>query len=168
MVMIYATGPISGGNLHPAVSLALGLAGNLEWPEVAKYVLVQIVAGLAAGFSYCALFSLLSVSLGPVALSALPYAVHAELVYTFSTLLPRSGTTRRTIPTNSSPWPAVAFSAAAPLRCMVYSLGDDSGAHFNPAVTLAVVAIDRMKCSLVDGIKWYRSYLCGRVRRTAQ
>ena len=48
--------------------------------------------------------------------------------------------------------PAVAFSAAAALRCMIYSLGDISGAHFNPAVTLAVVASGRKKCSLIDGI----------------
>ena len=48
--------------------------------------------------------------------------------------------------------PAVAFSDAAALRCMIYSLGDISGAHFNPAVTLAVVASGRKKCSLIAGI----------------
>ena len=41
--------------------------------------------------------------------------------------------------------PAVAFSAAAALRCMVYSLGDVSGVLFNPAVTLAVVTSGRKK-----------------------
>ena len=55
----------------------------MEWPEVAKYVLVQIAAGRDAGFSYCPLLLPLSVSLGPVAPFALPYALLAELVYTF-------------------------------------------------------------------------------------
>merc|ERR1719253_2391036 len=31
-----------------------------------------------------------------------------------------------------------AFSIAAALMCMIYALGDVSGAHFNPAVTLAI------------------------------
>ena len=35
---------------------------------------------------------------------------------------------------------------------MIYSLGDISGAPFNPVVTLAVVASGRKKCSLIDGI----------------
>merc|ERR1719198_805298 len=36
--------------------------------------------------------------------------------------------------------PAGAFSIAASLMCMIYALGDVSGANFNPAVTLAILA----------------------------
>merc|ERR1719261_1755542 len=35
--------------------------------------------------------------------------------------------------------PATAWSAAAALMCMIFSLGNVSGANFNPAVTLALV-----------------------------
>ena len=34
--------------------------------------------------------------------------------------------------------PAAAWSIAASLMCMIYALGSCSGAHFNPAVTLAI------------------------------
>jgi aquaporin Z len=40
---------------------------------------------------------------------------------------------------------AGAFSIAASLMCMIFALGSASGAHFNPAVTLAIAA--RGKCS---------------------
>jgi len=50
--------------------------------------------------------------------------------------------------------PAGAFSIAAALMCMIYALGTVSGAHFNPAVTLAIMCSGRNKCSAEEGIKF--------------
>jgi len=46
---------------------------------------------------------------------------------------------------------AGAFSIAASLMCMIFALGTCSGAHFNPAVTTAIVCSGRGKCSAKDG-----------------
>merc|ERR1719409_2675785 len=43
--------------------------------------------------------------------------------------------------------PAPVFSIAAALMCMIYVLGAVSGAHFNPAVTLAIFLSGRGKVS---------------------
>jgi len=51
---------------------------------------------------------------------------------------------------------AGAFSIAASLMCMIFALGTCSGAHFNPAVTTAIVCSGRGKCSVADGAK----YIC--------
>jgi len=47
---------------------------------------------------------------------------------------------------------AAAFSIAASLMCMIFALGSCSGAHFNPAVTTAIIC--RGKMSPQDGAKY--------------
>jgi aquaporin Z len=44
----YALGPISGGHFNPAVSLGLCAAGRFSARDLAPYMAVQVVAGLAA------------------------------------------------------------------------------------------------------------------------
>merc|ERR1740115_676874 len=46
---------------------------------------------------------------------------------------------------------AGAFSIASSLMCMIFALGTVSGAHFNPAVTTAIVCAGRGKCTPKDG-----------------
>ena len=48
MVMIYATGHISGAHFNPAVTLAFAVVGRFSWPQVPGYVLSQVAAALAA------------------------------------------------------------------------------------------------------------------------
>lgn len=52
MVCVYCFGDVSGAHLNPAVSIANGIAGRKSWKEVGIYCIVQILAGLMAGFSY--------------------------------------------------------------------------------------------------------------------
>jgi len=46
---------------------------------------------------------------------------------------------------------AGAFSIAASLMCMIFALGTVSGAHFNPAVTAAIICSGRNKCNPKEG-----------------
>ena len=57
MVMIYATGGVSGGHLNPAVTFGIALATG-DWSmKFLGYWASQIVGGLAAGFAACSLYS---------------------------------------------------------------------------------------------------------------
>lgn len=60
MVMIYATGHISGAHFNPAVTVAFASTGRFPWREVPAYVAGQVVAAVAASL-------LLRLLLGPVA-----------------------------------------------------------------------------------------------------
>jgi aquaporin Z len=51
----FAVGGISGGVFNPAVALGGATAGMLAWSTVWVYVLVEIVAGAAAGIAFRAL-----------------------------------------------------------------------------------------------------------------
>lgn len=60
MVMVYATGHISGAHFNPAVTLAFASSGGLPWREAPSYIAGQVSAAVAAAF-------MLSFLLGPAA-----------------------------------------------------------------------------------------------------
>jgi len=59
--------------------------------------------------------------------------------------------------------PAGAWSIAASLMSMIYALGNVSGAHFNPAVTVAIMLSGRDKCPPSEGGAYIGVQLLGGV-----
>jgi aquaporin Z len=51
----FAIGGISGGALNPAVALGAATAGLFAWSTVWVYIVVELAAGVAAGFVFLAL-----------------------------------------------------------------------------------------------------------------
>lgn len=56
MVMIAATGHISGAHFNPAVTFAFALTRHFPWREVAVYLGAQLMGALAASFTLLWLF----------------------------------------------------------------------------------------------------------------
>lgn len=82
MVMIYALGPVSGGNFNPAVSLSLCIAGKLEPTVMLGYWVVQLLAGISAGFAYSLMLGK-NLPLSPTNGFDLFFAGGVETLYTF-------------------------------------------------------------------------------------
>jgi len=125
----YGAGAISGGCFNPAVAIALdvtSLSHGLGW------CLVYTVFELFAAATAVALFKVVRPKdFNEDAEPGMVQMVVSEFLGTFMLVL----TVGLNVLAGS---PAAAFSIAASLMCMIYALGDISGAHFNPAVTLAI------------------------------
>jgi MIP family channel proteins len=50
-ILVSAFGAVSGGHFNPAVTFAVWITGRMEPMRAALYVVVQLVAGVAAGFA---------------------------------------------------------------------------------------------------------------------
>jgi aquaporin Z len=136
--VIIAGGPGSGslgaGCFNPAVAFGLDVASAgffIGWSLV--YTFMEIIGATLAVVAFKAVRPR---DFGPapydiVSDATLGSKLTSEFLGTFILVL----TVGLTVLTGSS---TGAFSIAASLMCMIYALGDVSGAHFNPAVTLAI------------------------------
>jgi len=123
----YGAGAVSGGCFNPAVAIGIDVASaGLGFGWCLLYVIFEAIGAILA----VGLFRLVRPEdFGGEKSGATDLA--SEFIGTFMLVL----TVGLNVLGNS---PAGAFSIAASLMCMIYALGDVSGAHFNPAVTVAI------------------------------
>merc|ERR1719420_168966 len=132
----YAGGGVSGGAFNPAVAFGIDVpSAGLGFGWSFAYLAYELIgAALAAG-----LYRVVHPEeYAPGATTTLGAKCCSEFLGTFFLVL--------TVGLNVlGKSPAAAFSIAASLMCMIYALGAVSGAHFNPAVTLAIFLSGRGK-----------------------
>src|SRR5258708_36565408 len=135
MVMVYATGYISGGHLNPAVTLAVWIRGKLPTREVLPYIIAQMLAGILA-----ALVAKVFARVGnPIIPAVFPFypAVLAEFLYTFALCyVILNVATAEANAGNSFYGLAIGFTVTVG----AFTVGRISGAVFNPAVAAGVSA----------------------------
>jgi len=138
MVSIYALGGVSGGNFNPAVSFTLGLCGKMNFQEVLTYSVVQIIAGILAGFSFHASFDIPGAKpflLGPGEGFTWFHAMIVEVLYTcMLCFVVLNVATARKNADNEFYGLAIGFVIVAG----GYAAGGISGGAFNPAVAFGI------------------------------
>jgi aquaporin Z len=131
MVMVYATGHISGAHLNPAVSVAVWLRGAIGAVGMITYIIVQLVAGV--------LGALLSFVVWPAADKATAIQVGpAFLVEALWTLVLAyvvlNVATSKDHKTNSF----YGLAIGSTVLVGAIAVGGVSGGGFNPAIALAL------------------------------
>jgi aquaporin Z len=132
MVMVYATGSVSGGMLNPAVSLGVFLRGKLPGKELIPYMISQVAASLAAG----GLFVLYQdgISLPKPAPELWP-TMGVEFLFAFALvfMVLMVATSSRT-EGNSY----FGFAIGGTVLAGALAVGNISGGAFNPAVAMSL------------------------------
>jgi aquaporin Z len=132
MVMVYATGHISGGHLNPAVTLAVFIRGRCEAKDVIPYWVAQLLAGFVAAF---VVLFLMGNSGTPMEIKNVPVAFVAEFLFTFAlAFVVLNSATSKDTAGNSF------YGLAIGMTVMVgaFAVGSISGGAFNPAVAVGL------------------------------
>lgn len=163
MVMVYMGGPISGGQYNPAVTLGVFLSKNMPVKDVAPYMVVQIVAALAAAGLATSMTGLHPAP-SPAAVQSLAAAVSdataaatggtpanpgptmisaliVEILFTFALVLVVLNVACTPKCTGNS-----YFGAAIGLTVMAgaFAGGPISGGAFNPAVGIGLCTVNKI------------------------
>jgi aquaporin Z len=141
MVMVYASGHVSGGHLNPAVTLAVFIRGRCPAGDVIPYWVAQLLAGVAAAL--VAVF-LAGKSGTPLQIGSVPAALVAEFLFTFALayVVVNSATAKGTAGNSF-------YGLAIGMTVMVgaFSVGSISGGAFNPAVAVGAAVMKLVQFS---------------------
>ena len=137
MVMVYAGGHISGGHYNPAVTMAALWRRRIGLADAGAYWIVQLAAGLIAGFVAHAVVNPGSVAtLHPTGRNVAAVAL-VEFVFTFALCyVVLNVATSKDQVDNSFFGLAIGFTVLAG----AFAAGGISGGAFNPAVSLGAAA----------------------------
>lgn len=149
-----SAGPVSGAVLNPAIAFAIDISSaGIGFGWSVAYIGWELM-GVALA---CVFFRLCR----PIEFGTTDKLIFSETKYGQETRLSMLvseflGTFILTLTVGLNVMglsPEGAWSIGASLMCMIYSLGDVSGAQFNPAVTLAVVATGRYDTGVTSPLK---------------
>jgi len=160
----YGAGHISGGCFNPAVALGIDLASLGQGVPLMKsvgwsafYIPCEFVGALLACVTFATCRPEEASARAPAPEPGdypLSCRLLSEFLGTFMLVL----TVGLNVLGGS---PAPVWSIAASLMCMIYALGTCSGAHFNPAVTIAIAAAGRDKVAKADIMPYIAAQLIG-------
>lgn len=149
----YGAGKISGGCFNPAIAFALDISslnqgyGNSFYYMAAEFIGCAIAAAL---FRVCRPQEFSDSDIADTKTAKLT----SEFLGTFMLVL--------TVTLNGTNQSAAgALSIAAALMCMIFALGGVSGAHFNPAVTVAILASGRSLINAMDAALYIAAQVAG-------
>jgi aquaporin Z len=135
MVMVFAGGHISGGHYNPAVSTAVLLRGKLKAGDCAAYVVVQVLAALAAAGVVSALGY---APKSAAAVAGTGKMLIVEFLFTFAlAYVVLNVATAKDTAGNSFYGLAIGFTLAAG----ILTVGSISGGAFNPAVAIGATVL---------------------------
>jgi len=151
MVMVYALGPVSGGHLNPAVTVAIGLSGRgkISFENMICYMASQIAGGLFGAFNYWIIFND-AFLLRPAAGYSHHDAACAEILYTMALcyVVLNVATTENKEQGNVGPRgiPNSFFGLAIGLTVTsaAIAVGPISGCSLNPAVSIGALFASKL------------------------
>jgi len=146
----YGPGAISGGCFNPAVAIAIEVH-TFRFGWCVMYTAFECLAAALAVFAFRLVRPEEASEDAMVPeVPSLRSKLTAETIGTFVLVF----TVGMNVLVESK---AAAFSIAASLMTMIYCVGDISGAHFNPAVTFAIVLTGRDKITFQEAMMYMLS-----------
>jgi len=136
MCMIFALGSVSGAHFNPAVTVAILASGRgcINAKDACMYILVQIIGGICAAYTYVLMENGKSFPLGPGKGFSWTQAGIAEIVFTFLLCY-----VVLSVATTKSPLSE--YFGLAIGSCVTaggYAIGAISGGSLNPAVSFGI------------------------------
>jgi len=149
----YVSSAVSGKWFSPAVAIAIDI---LSIHKGFGWCLIYSVCGIAGAPAAVLLFKLVRPEENDESNPPETYSIQSKLEAEMNGMFVLAVTGGMNVLVHSK---AIAFSIAASLMVIIYALGDVSGAHFNLAVTVAILCSGREKTNLKEACQYIAAQL---------